>query len=386
MVFISLNAALFPSFAGASDVADVGEAEYVVRAGDTLEGIARQYGVDVDEMAELNGIVNKSLINTGQVLKIPGKEPAVSSEEEISGAPGVSMESSLISIDVRGVDIRDVLSAVAISTGNNIVYKGGSTPITLRLENVTPLAVLDYVTRIANMTYQRKGSTVIVATRSDFSSYFYEEEAVAAFKLRYLTGTEVANKASVLFAGSYKYLFKESGDRYLWVRALPEELAQVRQVIEMLDTPENIMPGSDSVPENLRFIHLSYLTGAEFNAVLSALGFSAGIAMQDDSMNLLYMGNEDDFAVIAKIQEIVDAKQSSTTVKRVIDFADNEEGYTRLQIRRDLICEMTGISPSRFYISSNIAKSPEASRYIMYLRGTPEEAAEVERVVSQIGG
>ncbi|MDR1070698.1 MAG: LysM peptidoglycan-binding domain-containing protein [Gracilibacteraceae bacterium] len=384
LIFLSLVFCAFPAFA--AEVSEIGEAEYVVRAGDTLEGIARQYGVDVNELAALNGITNKSLINTGQTLKIPGLEPAPAAETT-PGAPNASWDSSYISIDVREVDIRDVLSALAVSTGTNIVYKGGATQITLRMENVTPLAVLDYVTRIANLIYQRKDGMIIVASRGDMSNYFYEEEAITLFKLHYITGDQVAERMNdSLMPASVSMVYHEGGSRYLWVKGLPGELARVRAVLEVMDTSDNILGGSDAIPDYLRFIQLSYLNAAEFNTVLGSLGFQPGIAMQSDSMNLLYLGNDDDFAVIAKIQEIIDVKQSSTTVKRVIDFTtDPDEGYERLQIRRDLICEMTGISPSRFYISSNIAKSSGSTRYIMYLRGTPEEAAEVERVVAQIG-
>ncbi|MDR0434266.1 MAG: LysM peptidoglycan-binding domain-containing protein [Gracilibacteraceae bacterium] len=377
------------SAAGETDY-DVGEAEYVVRAGDTLEGIARQYGVDLNELAELNGITDRSLINAGQTLKIPGKEP-VSPETEAPGVPSASWESSSISVDVREVDIRDVLSALAMSTGTNIVYKGGSAQVSLRMENVTPLAVLDYVTRLANMTYQRRGATIIVASRGDMRNYFYEQEAVTNFKLSYLTGAEVSERIKEGFLpSSVTLLYRERGGvggRNLWAKGLPEELAQMRQIIDLLDTSELLSGGSDAVPDHLRFIQLSYLNASEFSAILASLGYSPGLVMQDDSMNLLYVGEDEDFAVVARIQEIVDVKQTSTTVKRVIDFStDPDEGYKRLQIRRDLICEMTGISPSRFYISSNIAKSGDGTRYIMYLRGTPEEAAEVERVVSEIGG
>ncbi|MDR1320347.1 MAG: LysM peptidoglycan-binding domain-containing protein [Gracilibacteraceae bacterium] len=383
LIFLSLVFCAFPAFA--AEVSEVGEAEYVVRAGDTLEGIARQYGVDVNELAALNGITNKSLINTGQTLKIPGIEPAPAAETT-PGAPNASWDSSYISIDVREVDIRDVLSALAVSTGTNIVYKGGATDITLRLENITPLAALDYVTRIANLIYQREGGMIIVASRSDMRSYFYEEEAIALFKFHYLTGNQVAEKFTGFMPASINFVYHEGGRRYLWAKGLPGELARIREVLEVMDTPDNIMSGSDAIPDHLRYIQLSYLNATDFGTILTGLGFASGWALQNDSMNLLYLGNEDDFAVIAKIQEIVDVKQSSTTVKRVIDFTtDPDEGYERLQIRRDLICEMTGISPSRFYISSNIAKSSGSTRYIMYLRGTPEEAAEVERVVTQIG-
>ena len=45
---------------------------YTVAKGDTLSGIAAQYGTTVDTLVELNGIQNPNLIVVGQVLKLPG--------------------------------------------------------------------------------------------------------------------------------------------------------------------------------------------------------------------------------------------------------------------------------------------------------------------------
>jgi LysM repeat protein len=42
-----------------------------VKPGDTLSGIAAQFGTTVKELAKLNGITNPSLIRVGQVLQIP---------------------------------------------------------------------------------------------------------------------------------------------------------------------------------------------------------------------------------------------------------------------------------------------------------------------------
>ncbi len=51
---------------------------YVVRRGDTLSGIARRFGTTTTSLARLNGIVNPSLIYTGQVLQLSGTAPAPS--------------------------------------------------------------------------------------------------------------------------------------------------------------------------------------------------------------------------------------------------------------------------------------------------------------------
>ena len=45
---------------------------HVVQPGETLNQIARQYGVSVEDLAFANGITNPNLIYAGQVLTIPG--------------------------------------------------------------------------------------------------------------------------------------------------------------------------------------------------------------------------------------------------------------------------------------------------------------------------
>ena len=45
---------------------------YVVKAGDTLSGIASRFGTSWQELQRLNGLANANLIFPGQVLKLPG--------------------------------------------------------------------------------------------------------------------------------------------------------------------------------------------------------------------------------------------------------------------------------------------------------------------------
>lgn len=52
------------------------EATHIVQPGETLFRIALRYGVDVDTMAQYNGIANAWTIYAGQTLRIPGAEAA----------------------------------------------------------------------------------------------------------------------------------------------------------------------------------------------------------------------------------------------------------------------------------------------------------------------
>lgn len=47
------------------------EKTYTVQPGDTLWGISRYYGITVNQLVQLNGIVNPNLIYPGQVLRLP---------------------------------------------------------------------------------------------------------------------------------------------------------------------------------------------------------------------------------------------------------------------------------------------------------------------------
>jgi len=78
---------------GGTITGDGGEAFYVVQPGDTLWGIARSFGVDLDALTSLNGL-NDSIIYAGQVLLLPASaqqqapQPTPAANGN-SGAPAV---------------------------------------------------------------------------------------------------------------------------------------------------------------------------------------------------------------------------------------------------------------------------------------------------------
>ena len=53
---------------------------YIVQSGDTLSGIASMYGTTYQHLAEINGIANPNLIHVGQEIRIDGAAPTTSAE------------------------------------------------------------------------------------------------------------------------------------------------------------------------------------------------------------------------------------------------------------------------------------------------------------------
>ncbi|BDG61824.1 peptidoglycan DD-metalloendopeptidase family protein [Caldinitratiruptor microaerophilus] len=71
-------------------IAHVSRAVHKVQRGETLAGIARQYGVPADKVAAANGLDVQSAIVPGQELIIPGARPRIqlASRGEVRGAGG----------------------------------------------------------------------------------------------------------------------------------------------------------------------------------------------------------------------------------------------------------------------------------------------------------
>ena len=65
---------LIPEEAGGRNASMDGEYTfYTVKRGDTLYGIARRFGIDLEQLLALNGLSTRSVIKPGQKLKVPGR-------------------------------------------------------------------------------------------------------------------------------------------------------------------------------------------------------------------------------------------------------------------------------------------------------------------------
>jgi LysM repeat protein len=61
---------------GGGSVTTGATANYTIKPGDTLSGIALQYGITIEDLVKLNNIADPNAIQAGQVIKVPAKGPA----------------------------------------------------------------------------------------------------------------------------------------------------------------------------------------------------------------------------------------------------------------------------------------------------------------------
>lgn len=83
---------------------------YIVKPGDTLAGIAAQFGVTLAELQRVNNIANVNLLSVGQRLIIPnGSAPAVELPEGITIDPPLVRQGKTIVLRVPATNVSEVL-------------------------------------------------------------------------------------------------------------------------------------------------------------------------------------------------------------------------------------------------------------------------------------
>ena len=313
-VIIFMSAVLPMSAAGSS--IDEYMATYTVKSGDTLASIAARYGVTVSSIVRENDISASSTLFPGQVLYIPG---ATSVQEDSTTSFG---SSSSLSLEFKDADLVGVLETILAHTGYTMIFKGSSTTVSLTLPNVSPLAAIDYVLRMVDMTYIKHDNIIYVGSASTLNSSFADKQALTKFSLKYISVDTLMSQLSTLGV-SVTLVKMEDNNREFWVTGTPMQLAKLKDVAKTLDIKKHTTLGSAAISSSLTPIELKYLSASEFSSLLSTLGLHAGITMSAHPMILYVYVTGDELNDIMKIKKLVDYQDVNAEKEPVTDEDGN---------------------------------------------------------------
>ncbi len=110
-----------PAVATSSDGVPGGQVTYIVQPGDSFFSIAQEFGIDPDDLAIANNIVNRNVLRVGQELIIPGV-----SQRDIQILRGtthtVASGETLSEVAAQyGVTVESILSFNNLTDPNSIV-------------------------------------------------------------------------------------------------------------------------------------------------------------------------------------------------------------------------------------------------------------------------
>lgn len=301
---------------------------YVIKSGDTLTRIAKNHGVTVSDIMTANNLSDADKIITGKVIKIPLTEESSSS----------SWVSTRLSLNLVEANVKDALSAIARNAGYTIIFVGDSTAtLTVDLEQMSALKAIDYVTRLAGLSYLKDGNTLMVGTTAELNEKFVDKVVMTKFTLKYITVGVLQTQASALGLSDVQYVSTEADDSTVYVSAYPKELAKIQELIKLLDVSSNINAGAALVAANFKEINLNYISADEFSGLLSNLGLDPGIVVASRPYTLYTFVTGSALADINVIKSVVDkpltganlnASKSDQVVEPTTSGSDSGSGTT----------------------------------------------------------
>lgn len=316
LAVVLVSSVLMPMSASA----DTTGSYYTVKAGDTLSKIAASYGVTVAEVVKLNNISSPSLIYPGQVILMPKG----SVQSNISYT---YKDYGNISAKFNEVSILSALSAVTALTDYTILYLGGEQDVTANITNVTPLAAVDYLLRIVDMSYIKNGNMLIVGDTGKLNSSFIDKATLVKFNLKYIT-TEVLSTQLGALGVSVNFIEVGDTNRECFVSAYPMQLATIRELVSLIDKKDNVSIGSANIANYFSYVELKHMPASEFSSLLSQLGLHAGITISAFPMRLFIYATGDALKDIMKIKALVDVSTGSEVINPTVPSGsgDDNEG------------------------------------------------------------
>lgn len=146
-----------------------------------------------------------------------------------------------ISLDVKGMDIVDVLKIIADKGKLNFSISGNvSGRVTLFLKEVNIWDALDIVLASGELAYEEKGNVIYIMTDRDYTARygqkFADKREIKVFNLKYAKVAKVGAMFSQLVSNIGKVIINEPTNT-LMVIDIPEKIAQMEEVVEKIDKP-----------------------------------------------------------------------------------------------------------------------------------------------------
>ena len=352
-----------------------------------------------------------------------------------------------VTIDVRNADLMDVMSALAIKMGINIVMMDSKPqPVTFQAKDISCGKALDLITRTKGLSYMKEGNIIIVGNKDMLPKY----EILTRFEIHFITAAKVKDLIGQLNIPEVTVLTVDANPNAIWVQGNDESLQKVQDLIYAVDTEDNSEEGENL---NYREIKTNNISPSRVLEVLNAAGlkvehyvrlqnilvvFDQNILKRWDQVeNLIkdfdFKGAESqtvytyqlsnivvgdaekwlqefDFAGEIKIvtpnnydrfgqqitvicppylvKQVREALYQLDLPKKAIKVpvmtVNDKSGFYILDAKRSLISELTGIPQSKMHISKNLGTVSEPE-YVLWVEETPNKIQEIKDMLEEMG-
>jgi len=226
-----------------------------------------------------------------------------------------------ISLDIKGMDIIDVLKLLSKQAGLNIIAgKNVKGRVTLFLKDVDPWDAFEIILAANNLAYEKRGNIITVMADRDYELLYGQKfnirQKVKIVKLLYAKATEVS-KALNQVKTKVGVVIVDEGSNSLIIRDTPHAMKQMVNAVKELD-----------IPTQTKVYSLNYATAETVKEKLTNTLSKLGAVEIDERTNKLVVTD-----IPSKMQELnnlvaeFDEKTKQVLIEAKIVQIDLDDEY-----------------------------------------------------------
>lgn len=157
------------------------------------------------------------------------------------GFAAQQIESDLMSLDLKGMDIRDVLKILSQKSGLNIVADSEvNGTVTLYLKDVSVMDAITIIASTNKLAYEQTGTLIRLMNEKDYEKAhgrsFEDRTKTEVAKLNYTSAVEIGKAVSQMKSEIGKVISDDVSGTIVMIDA-PDNIKRMRQVIAEMDVP-----------------------------------------------------------------------------------------------------------------------------------------------------
>ncbi|MBU1912736.1 MAG: hypothetical protein KKB22_04300 [Candidatus Omnitrophica bacterium] len=148
-------------------------------------------------------------------------------------------DSDLISLDLKGMDIRDVFKILSQKSGFNIVADSEvSGTVTLYLKDVSVMDAIDIIASTNKLAYEQTGTLIRIMNEKDYKNthgkVFNDKTRTEVVKLNYASAVEVSEALRQMKSDIGKIIAEDVSNTIVIIDT-PENIVKMRNVVSKMD-------------------------------------------------------------------------------------------------------------------------------------------------------
>ncbi len=378
--------------------------------------------------------------------------PASSTTESLSAVEGAYVEvadeesGEKISLDLRGVDLRDALSALAMEMNANIILLDPKpVKVNFQADNTTARQALELIIQSQELAYLQNGQIIVVGPADKLKKDFFNQMILTRFSLFYIPPSEMKTLLGELGL-DMTAITVNTNENAIWVQGTAQALKKVREIIYSVDNMENQVSLEHKTatltqvsPE--RAVELLAGVGVELKryvlldnrllvfdtevlsrweqvqTMIEQLDIQAAnknkvfvfqlknIAAGDAADRLEEFGfsevktiayNYDRFGHELMVicppyletqlrSALVSMDTTRQATRAPVLKESGENAHTRLSAMRDLLSELSGVPVAQLHISRNLSGDKDNPEYVLWVEETPDKIQLVKDLIDEMG-